>query len=197
MKVICVLSFFLCFLSSVSPSFGETATSVEKILKAKPDSNKVKQLSDLCWNYRFISSDSALLFGEQALKLAREINFRKGIAQAYNDMAIIYMDKSSFRSADNYLSEAMKIRQQLNDQPGIASLHNKLGIIDQKQGRLKDALQHQIEALKIYRKLGEDKWIGYSLNNIAIIHQNLGNLDNALKYHQEALRYRIKLKDSE
>ena len=197
MKVICVLSFFLCFLSSVSPSFGETATSVEKILKAKPDSNKVKQLSDLCWNYRFISSDSALLFGEQALKLAREINFRKGIAQAYNDMAIIYMDKSSFRSADNYLSEAMKIRQQLNDQPGIASLHNKLGIIDQKQGRLKDALQHQIEALKIYRKLGEDKWIGYSLNNIAIIHQNLGNLDNALKYQQEALTYRIKLKDSE
>jgi len=197
MKVIYSLTFILCFISSVSHSFGETTPSIEKILNAKPDSNKVKQLSDLCWNYRFRSADSALLFGEQALKLAREISFRKGIAQAYNDMAIIYMDKSNFRSAANYLDEAMKIREQLNDQPGIASLHNKLGIIDQKQGRLKDALQHQIEALKIYRKLGQDKWIGYSLNNIAIIHQNLGNLDNALKYHQEALTYRIRLKDSE
>lgn len=197
MKVKYSITFILCFLSSVSHSFGETTPSIEKILNAKPDTNKVKQLSDLCWNYRFRSADSALLFGEQALKLAREINFRKGIAQAYNDMAIIYMDKSNFRSAANYLDEAMKIREQLNDQPGIASLHNKLGIIDQKQGRLKDALQHQIEALKIYRKLGQDKWIGYSLNNIAIIHQNLGNLDNALKYHQEALSYRIRLKDTE
>ena len=197
MKFIYALAFFLFFLSSMNSSFGENASTVESILSAKPDSNKVKQLSDLCWNFRFKSADSALLFGEQALKLAKEINFSKGIAQAYNDLAIIYIDKSSFRSAANYLNEAMKIRQQLNDQSGIASLHNKLGIIDQKQGRLKDALQHQIEALKIYRKLGEDKWIGYSLNNIAIIHQNLGNLENALKYHQEALSYRIRLKDSE
>lgn len=197
MKVLYALTFILIFLSSMSFSFGENATTIERILSAKPDSNKVKQLSDLCWNYRFKSADSALLFGEQALKLAQQIRFKKGIAQAYNDLAIIYIDKSSFRSATNYLNEAMKIREQLNDQSGIASLHNKLGIIDQKQGRLKDALQHQIEALKIYRKLGEDKWIGYSLNNIAIIHQNLGNLNNALKYHQEALYYRIKLKDSE
>ena len=197
MKFISSLSFILYFFSSLNSSFGDTPASIEKILRAKPDTNKVKQLSDLCWNYRFKSADSALFFGEQALKLAREINFAKGIAQAYNDMAIIHIDKSNFRSATNFLNESMKIRKQLNDQPGIASLHNKLGIIDQKQGRLKDALQHQIEALKIYRKLGEDKWIGYSLNNIAIIHQNLGNLNNALKYHQEALSYRIRLKDSE
>ena len=197
MKVVITLTFILCVCFQINPLFGNSNEHIQQILNAKSDTNKVKSLSDLCWNYRFKSADSALTFGQQALQLATQINFPKGIAQAYNDMAIIYIDKANFRSATNYLNEAMKIRKQLNDSTGIAALYNKLGIIAQKQGRLKEALENQIEALKIYRNLGQDKWIGYSLNNIAIIHQNLGNLDNALKYHQEALEYRIKQKDRE
>lgn len=197
MKVVIALTFILCAYFQINTLFGNSNENIQQILNAKSDTNKVKSLSDLCWNYRFKSADSALFFGQQALQLAVEINYPKGIAQAYNDMAIIYIDKANFRSATNYLNEAMKIRKQLNDSTGIAALYNKLGIIAQKQGRLKEALENQIEALKIYRNLGQDKWIGYSLNNIAIIHQNLGNLDNALKYHQEALEYRIKQKDRE
>jgi len=197
MKVVITFTFILFMLFQMNPAFGKSEVDIRQILSAKPDTNKVKSLSDLCWEYRFKSADSALIYGNQALQLATEINYPKGIAQAYNDMAIIYIDRANYRSATKYLSEAMKIREQLNDLQGMASLYNKLGIIDQKQGRLKEALENQISALKIYRKLNQDKWIGYTLNNIAIIHQNLGNLDKALKYHQEALEYRIKLNDRE
>jgi len=195
MKVLNTFAFILFTFYFLNPASGETVTRIQEILNAKPDTNKVKSLSDLCWDYRFISADSALIFGEQALRLAKKINFTKGIAQAYNDMAIIFIDRANYRRASEYLDESMKIREQLYDLPGIASIYNKLGIIDQKQGRLKEALEHQISALKIYQKLGQDKWIGYCLNNIAIIHQNLGNLDKALEYHQKALEYRVKMKD--
>jgi Signal transduction histidine kinase len=198
MKGLTVLNFilFLSF-SLFKPASGEIKNSIQDILNAKADTNKVKQLSDLCWNYRFKSADSALIFGQHALQLAQQLNFAKGIAQAYNDMAIIYIDKANFRSATNYLNEAMKIRSQLKDSAGMAALYNKLGIIAQKQGRLKDALQNQIDALKIYQGLKLDKYIGYSLNNIAIIHQNLENYEKALEYHQKALEYRIRLNDKE
>jgi signal transduction histidine kinase len=176
---------------------GITTTSIQQKLNAPPDTNKVKSLCDLCWEYRFKSADSALIMGNHALQLAQEINYPKGIAQAYNDMAIILIDRANYRTATKYLLESMKIRKELNDLPGTASLYNKLGIIAQKQGRLKDALENQIEALKIYQKLHQDKWIGYSLNNIAIIHQNLGNYEKALEYHRMALEYRISLKDQE
>lgn len=197
MKVLTTIAFFLCTLYFLEPVSGENSVRIQEILNAKADSNKVKQLSDLCWNYRFKSADSALMFGQQALQLATQLNFRKGIAQANNDIAIIYIDRANFRSATNYLNEAMKIRKLLNDSAGIAALYNKLGIIAQKQGRLKDALQNQIDALKIYQNLKLDKYIGYTLNNIAIIHQNLGNYEKALEYHQKALDYRIRLKDQE
>jgi signal transduction histidine kinase len=197
MKAFLSTTFIFCLLIPLTPITGFSGNRVENIANAKADTNKVKILSDLCWDYRFKSADSALIFGQQALQLASQLNYQRGIAQAYNDMAIILIDKANFRSATNYLNEAMKIRQQMNDSLGIAALYNKLGIIAQKQGRLKDALQDQIDALKIYQDLKLEKYIGYSLNNIAIIHQNLENHEKALEYHEKALEYRIKLKDHE
>ena len=197
MKAFLHTTFILYFLILLTPATGLANYRIQNILNANADTNKVKTLSDLCWEYRFKSADSAMIFGKQALQLAGQLNYPKGIAQAYNDMAIILIDKSNFRSATKYLNESMIIRKQLMDSIGIAALYNKLGIIAQKQGRLKDALQNQIEALKIYRQLQLDKYTGYTLNNIAIIHQNLGNLEKALEYHQEGLEYRIRLKDQE
>jgi signal transduction histidine kinase len=195
MRIFSIYLLFLFTFFQANMATGINLTSIQQKLNAPPDTNKVKSLSDLCWNYRFKSADSALYFGDQALQLARELSYKKGIAQACNDIAIIFIDKANYRRATKLLNESLEIREQLNDLPGIASIYNKLGIIDQKQGRLKEALEHQISALKIYQKLGQDKWIGYSLNNIAIILQNLGNLEKSLDYHQKALEYRIKLKD--
>ncbi len=189
-----LLLFFVSLHSSLA--YCGIKDQLHQLAVSKPDTNRVILLSNLCYDYRFVSADSARLFGEQALKLANDLKFSKGIAQAYNDLGILYIDKADYRKATEQLKEAMKIREYLNDLPGMASLYNKLGIIDQKQGRLKDALQNQLAALKIYENLGQDKWIGYCLNNIAIIHQNLGDLDNALGYHQRALQFRLKMNDS-
>ncbi|MEI7524652.1 MAG: sensor histidine kinase [Mariniphaga sp.] len=196
MKIYVVFIFLFILIFKDSIAADGTREHLQQIQFAKPDSNKVILLSNLCWEYRTVSSDSAFLFGTAALQLARNIGYPKGIAQAYNDLGILYIDKSDYKKAAGYLKEAMKIREKMNDLQGMASLFNKLGIIDQKQGRLKEALENQISALTIYRNLGQDKWIGYSLNNIAIIHQNLGNLDKALEYHKMGLEYRLKMKDA-
>ncbi len=185
----------VCHFLLISTVGVETTHNFRDLLNAKPDSNSIKVLSDLCWDYRFKSADSALLFGSRALELARKIGYKRGIAQAYNDMAIIYIDRANYHRASNYLNESMKIRLQMNDQAGMASLYNKLGIIHQKQGRLKEALESQLSALNIYQKLGQDKWIGYTYNNIAIIHQNLDSPEKALEYHKKSLEYRKKLND--
>lgn len=197
MRLITASSLVVTVLFQLFTLVAKSNDKLEAILNSKPDTNKVKSLSDLCWDYHIKSADSAIIFGEQALSLAQSINYTRGIAQAYNDLGIVYITNANYHRATIYLNQALLIRQQLKDFSGIASIHNKLGIIDQKQGRLKEALEHQINALKIYQQLGQDKWIGYSLNNIAIIHNNLGNLNKALEYHSKALEYRIKLNDQE
>lgn len=157
--------------------------------------DKVKILSDLCWEYRFVSGDTAILFGNKALQLASTLDYPKGEAQAYNDLGIVYIDRGEFQQALDYFDKSMLIRKQLGDTAGMGSLYNKMGIVHQKQGNLKLALLNQIKALKIYEQLKQDLWIGYCLNNIAIVHQNLGNLNKSLDYHFRALEYRKKMKD--
>jgi signal transduction histidine kinase len=169
--------------------------SLELQLQTASDTNKVKILCDLCWEYRFVSADKALIYGNEALELANELGFKKGIAQSYNDMGIIYIDKANYTKAVNFFNESMQIRKAMHDSAGVAALYNKIGIVYQKKGQLKEALENQIEALKIYEALGSDLWIGYCLNNIAIVHQNLGNFEKSLSYHERALIYRIKMKD--
>lgn len=174
---------------------NQVTDSLQLLLTSVEDTSKVKVLCDLCWEYRFISSEQAMQFGEQALSLSEKMKWDKGIAQSYNDMGILLIDQSNFSKAIKYFQKSLIIREKLNDRPGIASAHNKIGIVYQKQGKLKEALEHQIAALKIYEALGHDRWIAYSLNNIAIIHQNLGNLNNSLDYHEQAVAFRLKLND--
>jgi len=169
--------------------------SLEYRLSLANDTTKIKILCDLCWEYRFLSADSAILFGNRALQLAEKINYPKGQAQSYNDLGIVFIGCGDFPQALDYFAKSMEIRKQLGDTAGIASLYNKIGIVYQKQGNLKLALENQINALRIYEQLQQDLWIGYCLNNIAIVHQNLENLDKSLEYHFRALEYRKKMKD--
>jgi len=187
--------FLLLFLSGSLQSLSTQIDSLEIQLLAATDTNKVQILCDLCWEYRFVSSEKALTYGAEALELAIDLEFEKGIAQSYNDMGIIYIDKGNYSKAIGFFNKSMQIRKAMNDSAGIASLFNKIGIVYQKKGQLKDALENQIEALKIYEAMGSDLWIGYCLNNIAIVHQNLGNLEKSLIYHEKALAYRIKMED--
>lgn len=175
---------------------NQVTDSLELLLNSARDTARVKILCDLCWEYRFLSSEKAMQYGEEALKLSEKIQWEKGLAQSYNDLGIIYIDQSNFSKAIKYFENSLNIRKNLKDKKGVASAHNKLGIVYQKQGKLKEALQHQLEALTIYEELEQERWIAYSLNNIAIINQNLGNLENALSYHKKAADYQIKLNDS-
>lgn len=174
---------------------NQVTDSLELLLQTTHDTNKVILLSDLCWEYRFVSAEKALDYGSQALELSKELNYQKGTAQAYNDMGIVYIDQGKYSTAIEFFNESMLIRSNLKDSAGIASLYNKIGIVYQKQGKLKDALENQIEALKIYEALKQDLWIGYCLNNIAIVHQNLENLNKSMEFHLRALGYRKKMGD--
>ena len=174
---------------------GQTIDSLAGILPKSTGINRVNILCDLCWEYRFVSGDSALIYGSQALELAEAIDYNKGVAQAYNDMGIIHVDRGSYAIALDFFNHSMEIRKKLNDSLGMASLYNKMGIVYQKQGKLKEALENAIQALNMYEALGQELWIGYSLNNIAIINYNMGDLSTSIDYHQRALVFRKKLHD--
>ena len=161
--------------------------NVAEVLATKDDTAKVLKLSDLCFAFRRVNGDSALLFGRTAHALAHKLNYPRGEAQACNDMAIIYIDRSAFEQADSVLQAALRIRTALHDSAGVGAIHNKLGNVRQSQFRLEEALEENYQALRIFERIGPPAKEGIILNNIAIIQANMRRYADALATHESAL----------
>lgn len=176
---------------------GVRGQSTAATVEALPDDTvKVFKLSDLCFAYRRTDVDSALWFGNRALQLARSLGFRKGEAQALNDLAIIHIDRSAFAEADSALHQALTIRQALHDDAGVGAVHNKLGNLYQAQLRLEEALAENRNALRIFERIGPPAKEALILSNIAILHFNLRQYEQALTEHRAAAKVRSTIGDS-
>jgi len=169
--------------------------SIEKTIPSLRDSTLVKAYNELTWQYRLVDRDKAIEYGNKAITLGNKTKFLKGIAQAYNDLGIIFYDKENYDSAIHLYQLAAGIREKLKDELGIASLYNKIGIIYQRQGVFDKALENQFKALSLYEKNKNDYGISYSLNNIGIINQNMGQYDEAAKYQKQSIRIKEKIND--
>ncbi len=194
------LSFLLLLLTVTPTLFSQknkrVIDSLEKLTSARPDSLLVQTFNELTWQYRLVDQEKAISYGNKAIALGRKVNYNKGIAQAYNDLGIIYFDKEQYDTAIRLYQNAITIRQQLNDQGGIAKLYNKIGIIYQKQGYFDAALEQQLKALKLFEKSADQVGISYSLNNIGIIHQNMGFYEKAIEFQERSIAIKETIDDS-
>ncbi len=167
------------------------------VLALPDDSNKVNKLSDLCYAYRRVDADSAMLFGNAALRLAKKLRYPRGEAQACNDLSIIYLDRGAYNRADSLLLRSLALRTQLRDSAGMAAVHNKRGIIFQSRFMLEDALEEDLRALRIYERTGPPAHEATILNNIGILQFNLRRLPDALATHRRAAAIRGRINDGQ
>jgi len=169
--------------------------SLEKLIAIQKDSSLVQTFNELTWQYRMVDKDKAIEFGNKAIEFGNRIKFNKGIAQAYNDLGIIYFDKENYDTAVLLYNKAINIRQQLKDEKGIAKLYNKIGIVYQKQGFFDKALENQFKALALFEKAADQVGISYSLNNIGIVNQNMGLYEKAIEYQERSIRIKEEIGD--
>lgn len=169
--------------------------SLEKLTTIQRDSALAKTYNELTWQYRLINQDKAIEYGNKAIVLAQKINYPVSVAQAYNDLGIIYYDKENYDTAIYLYQMAMPIRRKLNDELGIAKLYNKIGIVYQKEGKFEKGEEAQLQALAIFKKYNNDFGVSYSLNNIGIINENMYRYDEAIKYHEQSIALKEKIGD--
>jgi hypothetical protein len=93
-----LFSFFCLYLSEVKASH-QIIDSLKNQLIHCHDSTKAKILSDLCFEYRNISLDSAIRYGNEAIALSRKRKYNQQLGQSLNDLGIIYTDKAEFEKA--------------------------------------------------------------------------------------------------
>src|SRR3984885_6753595 len=104
-------------------------SQLQELPKQKEDTNKVKLLSALSFAYYGINPDEGIKYGQQGLKLAAELDWKKGIASTNSYLGINYSVKSNYPKALEYYSSALKIYEEIGDKTRIAKVTGYIGIV--------------------------------------------------------------------
>jgi signal transduction histidine kinase/tetratricopeptide (TPR) repeat protein len=130
-----------------------------------------------------------------ALKLYRSINDHVQIANALNDISIIYATSGDFRKSLEYFEQALKIFQQMGDAKGESYALNNIGTIYQELDDDAKAKEYFLRSLKIKEKNHDLYGISRGYTNLGSIAEEEKQLDEALRYYQKADSIYQKTKD--
>ena len=178
----CVMNSSLCFAQ-------HKLDSLNGVLKTeKEDTNKVKTLNDISEQSWRTGQDSiSLLYAADADSLAKKLNFKKGVAAAYRNSAIVYWYLGNYPRSLDYNFKALSINQSIGNKSGIASNYGNIGIVYLDQGNYTGALEYFTKALAIAQETGNKSSVGSNMGNIGLVYWNIGNYPKALDYYFNAL----------
>ncbi len=180
-----ILFFFLPFLSIAQTRLMDSLVSI--IRTGPEDTNKVNALGGAAWELiKSGNYDTSIVYSLKAKSLGEKLNYRKGVARAYNNLGAIDMQQGNYPKAlENYYL-AVKIRKEIRDLRGLAISLNNIGICCWKLGDRSGALKNYFASLKIKEQIGDKKGMIASYNNIGIIYNLIPNYKEALKNYEAA-----------
>ena len=131
MRGIIVLLFTLLPFSSLARLQGQAR--IDSLLNVLPklddDTSKVRLLDDLSNSYKTINPAEGIKYGQEALNLATELEWKKGIAMACDKLGSNYQFVSSYLKALEYDFRALKIYEELKDKYGMAEVESNMANI--------------------------------------------------------------------
>jgi serine phosphatase RsbU (regulator of sigma subunit) len=182
--------FIILILSKNSNSQDRVLDSLKKVIQSTTSDtvrvNTQLAISRSLWIVRNL--DTAMIYGEAALQLAKKVDFKKGIAVANNNMGVIFMFKGDYSKAQEFFMVANKLFQEIGNRKKVADTYNNLGETSRYMGNYPKALEFHYSALKMREVLKDSNGIAMSLNNIGLIQEKQSNLTAALKSYFTCLK---------
>jgi signal transduction histidine kinase/DNA-binding response OmpR family regulator len=200
MRVTCSCIVFIIWLGLAPKCLGQaTSAQIDSLLlevaNATSDTAKVMRLADISFGYRDILPVQGLHYGAQALKLAKEIGYKKGIARAYNVQAVNYERQANYYESVELGLKALKINEEIGYELGI---ENNLGNIGNAYDALMNydrALEYHKKALELAEKIKDTAGIARHHNNMAGVYIEKKDLARADAHYNKALEYKQALGD--
>ena len=127
--------------------------SLENELKTAKGAHRAEALYMLSWEYRFSDKDKALLYGEEGLKLAKELKDSVSIGSAMNSIAEAYLNAGNFEEAEKITKEELPYARATPKKKNLLGALTRLGTINYRRGKFDDALVYQLEVMREVEKM--------------------------------------------
>ncbi len=135
---------------------------------------------------RATNPKSAIAIGLESLKLAQEIGFNKGVAQAMNCLGICYLRLGDAPTASHYFFKTLSFADSLNltIEKGNALNNIASSLLSEKEYR--KALSYTQKSLKLQIQNRDSDGIAYAWLRMSDVYNNLGQNDSLLIAAQSA-----------
>ena len=159
------------------------------------DTSRVMALYEQAIEYRRQDPQLALDYAENALAIARKLNWKKGIADCLKNLGNTYHLLCDYPRERECYELSLKIFEEINDSVGIAKCLNNIGIAYYYIEDYDRALEYYNRSLAIMERFGRKKSVANSLNNIGAVYNSRGMHSLALGYYERALAIMRELND--
>ncbi|MES2703524.1 MAG: tetratricopeptide repeat protein [Bacteroidota bacterium] len=193
--LLAILILLPAVLNAQKPVEKTIASLVQRLERAKEDTNKVKLLNELAAAYAAVNTTEGIKYGEQGLILAEQAAWAKGKAMLYHTLGSNYLATASYPGATRYFDKALQAYEALGDAGGIAQCLVSIGIVNVSQGSYQSALDNYRKAQVLYEQVGDKRGIARVLGQTGNVYQNQSNDAVALEYLLKALKMNEELGD--
>jgi PAS domain S-box-containing protein len=193
-----LISLFFIFFPVFLFSQESRLDSLQRVLSVSgKDTSRVNTLIAICWEQRLTTPETAINYAEQAIKLAKEIEFVNGEAKALNNIGVVYHLQGTFDKAlQNYEAAAVLYKKSGNTK-GLANVAGNMASVYQAKGNSALALEYYTHSIELAKKAGDKQRVAISLGSIGIIYYNQGLYSKSLAYYFQSLSIRESLDDKQ
>lgn len=103
---------------------------------------EIDSLILVAWDYRVSAPDSGMLYARQALKLAQQESYPKGIGDAYSKLGTLYEAIAEYDSAIAYHQKSFDVRMALGDSLAAWGSYQNIGNSYFRLGKLEESLTY-------------------------------------------------------
>src|SRR5438477_397867 len=154
---------------------------------AKDDTSRINAQINLCSIYRLGNTDSSLFYGQQALKVAQEINYYAGEILVLSFMGITIEQLGNLPKALEMLFKALQIAKSNNLENLTSPTLNGIGEVYIILKDYPKALYYLERQKKLYENIEVNEGFGYALYDIGNVYEEMNQLDSARHYELWAL----------
>jgi tetratricopeptide (TPR) repeat protein len=192
-RLIFISSIFFIFLAINAQNQKQIDSLLHKLDQEFNDTARINLLNKIAADLFFINYDQILEYAEKALELSKDFNYKKGIADSYNNLGIYYRSKGIYDLAIDYFFNSLEIMESIRDRKGIARCYNLIGIVYYYLGNFQLSLEYYKKAIEINIEQNDKKWIAGNYNNLGMIYEKTKEYGLALEYYFKSLETNIEL----
>ncbi|GAB4007270.1 hypothetical protein GCM10028808_10700 [Spirosoma migulaei] len=161
------------------------------------DTIRVNRLNALAYLLRGDQPQQTLLFAQEALIVARKLNYQRGEATALYNLGIGHATDREYQQTLPYLNQALALFRQLNDRTGMARVLSQIGWFYTQRGDYVLALTYNLQAQQLAEKAANLELLARTTARLGSLHIILGDYQQGLAIQSAAIQLFERTNDQE